>query len=232
VRDDLRRRLQQAGAPSGPIDVLPMGWEIPPPAADDDAVLQRHRLEKGKYFLQVGTFEPRKNHIALVRAVERLRQKHGAAMPACVFVGAKGWRSGALIRHLERTRFADGAIRWLRGVRDGDLGALYRGALFTVYPSLMEGWGLPVQESLSHGVPCIASHAGAIPEAGLDLAVYVDPADETQLTAAIDRWLGDPSALAAARARVAAFLKDGARLPTWRDAAGTVLEAATHARQR
>lgn len=236
VASELRRHLQQAGARCDRIDTVPMGWEIPPPVdassvERDRSVLRRHGLEERKYFLQVGTFEPRKNHIAVVRAVERLRQRYGGSLPTCVFAGAKGWRSGALIRHLEHTRFADGAIRWLRGIRDGELGALYRGALFTVYPSLMEGWGLPVQESLSHGVPCIASHAGAIPEAGSDLAVYVDPADDMQLTAAIERYVSDPSALVEARSRIAAFLADGTRLPSWRDAAKTVLEAAGHARE-
>lgn len=232
VRDDLRRHLQQTGARADSVETIAMGWDIPPPATDDEGVLRRHGLEAKKYFLQVGTFEPRKNHIAVVRAVERLRQKHGAALPTCVFVGARGWCSGALIRHLERTRFADGAIRWLRAIEDGDLGALYRGALFTVYPSLMEGWGLPVQESLSHGVPCIASNTSAIPEAGLDLAAYVDPTEERELTAAIDRYIDDPSALADARARIAIFLKDGARLPTWRDAAKIVLAAADQVRAR
>ena len=231
VQGELQRHLQQIDAPRHPIDVVAMGWEIPPPV-ENHGVLQRHGLEQGRYFLQVGTLEPRKNHMAVVRAVERLRQKHGASLPTCVFVGARGLRSAALVRHLERTRFADGAIRWLRGVKDAELGALYRGALFTVYPSLIEGWGLPVQESLLHGVPCIASNAGAIPEAGLDLAAYVDPADDTQLTAAIERYVCDPSALPEARSKISAFLADRTQLPSWRDAAETIRDTVDRARHR
>ncbi len=110
-------------------------------------------------------------------------------------------------------------------MEDSDLAALYQGALFTVYPSLTEGWGLPVQESLAFGVPCIASKAGAIPEVGRDLAVYVDPTDDAQVSAAIDRYLTDPNALAEARAKIAAFLMSE-RLPEWNDAARQVIDIA------
>ena len=101
-----------------------------------------------------------------------------------------------------------------------------------MYPSLIEGWGLPVQESLLHGVPCIASNAGAIPEAGLDLAAYVDPADDTQLTAAIERYVCDPSALPEARSKISAFLADRTQLPSWRDAAETIRDTVDRARHR
>ena len=142
-----------------------------------------------------------------------------------MFAGVKGWRNRPLMRELENTQCAGGAIRWLGEVADDDLAALYRGAQFTVYPSLTEGWGLPVQESLAFGVPCIASKAGAIPEAGRDLAVYVDPTDDAEVSEAIDRYLTDQTVLAAARSRIATFLASG-RLATWNDAARQVLDAA------
>jgi glycosyltransferase involved in cell wall biosynthesis len=225
VRGELRRHLGEA-ARQPPIDRIAMGWPSPP--ADTGAgpgLLDGLGLKAGGFFLQVGTLEPRKNHIAVVRAVERLRHKHGPAMPTCVFAGIEGWNNAPLMQALEKTGFAGGAIRWLNGVDDVTLGALYRGALFTVYPSLAEGWGLPAQESLAYGVPCIASKAGAIPEAGRDLAVYVDPTDDGQMSDAIERYLTDRAALAAARSKIAAFLANE-RLPRWNDAARQVLDLA------
>ena len=224
VRGELRRHLDEAGKRQ-PVERITMGWPRPPAAADAAGILDRHGLQAGRYFLQVGTLEPRKNHIAVARAVERLRQRHGTMPATCVFAGVKGWRNRPLMRELESTQFAGGAIRWLGEVDDADLAALYQGALFTVYPSLIEGWGLPVQESLAFGVPCIASKAGAIPEAGRDLVVYVDPTDDAQVSAAIDRYLTDADLLAAARSRIAAFLANE-RLPSWNDAARLVLDAA------
>ncbi len=224
VRGDLTRHLNDR-AGQQPIDRIAMGWPDPPAAADTDTPLGRHGLKAGGYFLQVGTLEPRKNHVVVARAVERLRQRHGATMPTCVFAGIKGWRCAALMRELERTQWAGGGIRWLGEVADDDLAALYRGAQFTLYPSLTEGWGLPVQESLAFGVPCIASNAGAIPESGGDLAVYVDPTDDAEVSAAIDRYLTDPASLAAARSKISAFLASG-RQSSWNDAAQQVLDAA------
>lgn len=115
-------------------------------------------------------------------------------------------------------------MRWLKDVDDHDLAALYRGALFTVFPSHREGWGLPVQESLSYGVPCIASNGGAIPEAGGDLVTYFDPTDEHQLAACLDVYLSNPGTLAEARARIAGALNDKAHLATWSGTAQSVID--------
>jgi glycosyltransferase involved in cell wall biosynthesis len=231
VGGELRRHLEHTSQPVRPIQILAMGWEVERQqdriAADRDRdILQALGLQEHGYFLQVGTIEPRKNHMAVVRAVESLRQKHGPTLPVCVFVGVKGWGCRRLLQHLERTRFAGGAIRWLSLASDLQLAALYRGALFTVYPSILEGWGLPVQESLGYGVPCIASKTGATPEAGLDLALYVDPGNDVDVTAAIERYATDPTALAHDRSRIDAWLKRKEKLPTWDDAARTVLKMA------
>jgi glycosyltransferase involved in cell wall biosynthesis len=224
VRKELRRHLGEQ-TPLRPIDQISMGWPKPPDTGAGTEILERLGLQPGRFFLQVGTLEPRKNHISVVRAVEQLRSKHGAAMPTCVLAGIKGWHCEPLMHELEKTRFAGGVIRWLDGVDDATLAALYRGALFTVYPSLAEGWGLPVQESLAYGVPCITSKAGAIPEVGRDLAVYVDPTDDAEVGNAIDRYLTDNEALAAARSKIATFLA-GEQLPRWNDAAQQVLDLA------
>lgn len=228
VHDDLRRYLVEVGIPGGKIDTIRLGWDRPPakaPFHDEDAhSLRRLGLRSDGYFMQVGTVEPRKNHEAVLRALGRLREKRGVQMPTCVFVGRDGWNSGDLQRQLTRRKPGESAVRWLKHVNDHDLAALYRGALFTVFPSYVEGWGLPVQESLSYGVPCIASNSGAIPEVGGDLALYFDPADERQLAACLDVYLSDPVALAGARKKIEIFLCDQGCLPTWSDAARAVIE--------
>jgi glycosyltransferase involved in cell wall biosynthesis len=140
----------------------------------------------------------------------------------------RGWRGEDLLKFIARTKFAKNRIRWLRTVSESDLDSLYKGALFTVYPSLSEGWGLPVQESLVRGIPCIASNAGAIPEAGVDLATYVDPNNQAQITAAIARYAGNLVAVTADRLRLAARLRQPHHLPSWNDAAQVLLRAAGH----
>ena len=116
-------------------------------------------------------------------------------------------------------------MHWFRAASDADLAILYRHARFTVAPSFSEGWGLPVQESLALGVPCIASSGGAMPEAGHGLAELFDPDDRAALRAAIERWAADDGALAAARARILGEFPQLSR-PTWDDAAARLLDHA------
>jgi glycosyltransferase involved in cell wall biosynthesis len=230
VRDDLERYLDETGAAAGKVDTIRLGWEMPaasdrPAAGQDDLSLRRLGLCAGGYFMQVGTVEPRKNHVLVLRALGVLRQRRGGPMATCLFVGRDGWKSRDFQRELERYAADGGAVLWLKDVDDHDLAALYRGALFTVFPSHREGWGLPVQESLSYGVPCIASNGGAIPEAGGDLVTYFDPTDQHQLANCLDVYLSDPGTLAEARARIARALDGKAHLATWSGTAQSVIDA-------
>ena len=210
------------------IDVVPMGWDSFPHQAtqlQSQRVLNKYGLTAGSYILHVGTIEPRKNLQSLIDAMCRLRNELGDKTPVCVLVGRAGWRANDVQRCLDRTSFAGGKIRWLRDVNDFELPSIYRGARFTVMPSLAEGWGLPVQESLAHGVPCIASNAGGLPEAGLDLARYINPIDGYDLFSAIRHWTVDDHAVLERRAKIDAHLFSGSLRTTWRDAAQTVLRA-------
>lgn len=107
-----------------------------------------------------GTVEPRKNLATLLDVMEDLRRDLSERVPELVVVGGYGWNAKGLTARLWR----DPHTRWLTRVHDADLSAIYRAALFTVSPSHSEGWGLPVQESIAHGVPCIASSGGALRE--------------------------------------------------------------------
>ncbi len=204
-----------------PIDIVPMGWNEP--VDDDPRVLAKHGLSSRSYFLHVGTLEPRKNLVSLIDAAERAANKAGAHWRPLVLVGRDGWRSGEI--HKRLNQLEAGVVRWLPGVPDSDLPALYRGARFTIVASLGEGWGLPVQESLAQGVPCISSPLGGIPEVGGDLVHYVDPHDVEAIADAIADWNTNDDRVAAARATIHARLSR-ARLPTWDDAGAQVLRSA------
>jgi glycosyltransferase involved in cell wall biosynthesis len=130
---------------------------------------------KTKFILCVGTIEPRKNHILLFHVWKKLAARMGDQTPKLVLVGRFGWHMEDFKRVLEVTDYLDKKIVILDGVADEDLEELYRNCLFTIFPSLYEGWGLPVTESLYYGKLCVTSSTSSTPEAGREWAEYIDP---------------------------------------------------------
>jgi glycosyltransferase involved in cell wall biosynthesis len=228
VRQDLLGFLAQRHLESRPITVIPMGSDSFALKSEDNSqsdsqVLSKFGLAHKSYVLHVGTVEARKNIMPLIDAMTALRHRRSGRTPALVLIGGVGWQSKEVVDRLKATANEGGTVSWLRDVTDRELPALYRGASFSVIPGLLEGWGLPVRESLIHGVPCIVSSAGALPEAGGDLAVYFDPRDPAGLQSALEGWIGDSDALEEARTQLARRLKEGLKFPTWDDAGDTVL---------
>jgi glycosyltransferase involved in cell wall biosynthesis len=220
--------LARSGTARRPMKSVTLGWD----RDDGDAAaatlpetLERRGLRDGGYLLQVGTIEPRKNHLLAVRALQRLYGKLGRRLPPTLFVGRLGWRTEPLLNELMGIDYLGGRIRILDDVDDTELFALYRGCRFTLFPSFVEGWGLPVQESLRFGKPCLASGAASIPEAGLDLADYIDPYDVDAFAAAMERWIVDDADIASVTARIAAGLARRA-MPRWSDCARAILDFA------
>jgi glycosyltransferase involved in cell wall biosynthesis len=146
------------------------------------------------YVLMVGTIEPRKDHATLFRAWRSLIRRHGAAAPRLVCAGRIGWRAEAALEILDASPELRRHVLLLDRASDADLAALYRGALFTIYTSLHEGWGLPVTESLAYGRVPLIPRVAALPESGGDRAAYYAPGSEADLLAAIERLLSDPAA--------------------------------------
>jgi glycosyltransferase involved in cell wall biosynthesis len=130
----------------------------------------------GSYALFVSTIEARKNHALLFRVWRRLLEEMPAdRVPTLVFAGRVGWLIGDLMQQIANTDHLDGKLIIIEDPTDAELTALYRGCLFTLFPSFFEGWGLPVTESLAFGKPCIISNRTSLPEAGGKLARIFDP---------------------------------------------------------
>ena len=175
-----------------------------------------------RYVLYVSTIELRKNHRLLVRVWQRLLERHGTNLvPNLVFAGKIGWLVDDLLHDLEASDYLNGKIILLRSLSDAELQQAYRSCLFTVFPSLSEGWGLPIAESLAHGKFCVASNHTSIPEAGGNLIDYFDPLNEDDALAKLERPLIDPSYLAAREAQ----LRGEYRVRTWGDCVHALIGA-------
>ena len=157
----------------------------------------------GSYVLFVSTIEARKNHTLLFRVWRRmLEEMPRERVPTLVFAGRVGWLVADLMQQLENTAYLDGKILLVSDVSDADLASLYRGCLFTVFPSFYEGWGLPVTESLAFGKPCIVARGSSLPEAGGSLARYFDAENTCEAYAVIRATIEDPEGLRAWQADV------------------------------
>lgn len=161
-----------AGVAPFPIDVVRLGDSFR--VSTSEAALPAG-LTGQKFVLCVSSIEARKNHRMLFDAWRLLRERLGSDCPHLVWIGRKSLLVNDLFDQLDACHWLDGLIVHLSHISDDQLASLYRSAWLTVFPSLMEGWGLPVGESLAHGKVCIASRESSIPEVGGDLALYVDP---------------------------------------------------------
>jgi glycosyltransferase involved in cell wall biosynthesis len=181
----------------------------------------------GSYVLFVSALEARKNHALLVRVWRRLLDEEQSqlrppgSVPDLVFAGRVGWLVADLMQQLENSSWLGGRVRFMRDPSDVELRALYEGCMFTLFPSLHEGWGLPVSEALSLGVPVLCSSATALPEAGGDFARYFDPEDVGSCYRAVVALLDHPEELAAWRAEIRARYQP---IP-WSATAQALLEA-------
>lgn len=182
-RRDLVQLLETLGAPCRSAERVHLGGDILPQTETQAASPPIAPLLAEPYILFVSTIERRKNHEVLYRAYSRLARE-GVALPRLIFVGMPGWGVDELRADIRLDPAVAGKIEQFHHVGDGDLALLYRHALFTVYPSLYEGWGLPVAESLAFGKYCLCSNAASLPEVGQDWVDYLDPWD---LPAWVDR---------------------------------------------
>jgi glycosyltransferase involved in cell wall biosynthesis len=142
--------------------------------------------------VSVGSFEPRKNQITLLRAAEKLWES-GLMFDLELIGRSTNYFGGKVKAELRRLRRANRAIRWSKHVNDQTLHRSYGACRFTVYPSLMEGFGLPVAESLAHGKPCICGGNGALGEiARGGGCLIIDQSNGDELAQGIEKLLTEP----------------------------------------
>jgi glycosyltransferase involved in cell wall biosynthesis len=171
------------------------------PAAAVAATLARYGLEAGAPFaLHVGVLEKRKNLVRLVEALARV-QAAGGQPRQLVLVGQPGPRqdmddSANIRAAIARLGLAE-CVRLIGHVPDGDLPAFYQGAALFVFPSLREGFGMPVLEAFSSRLPVAAADSSAIPEVAGDAALLFDPLDVDAIAAALRRLAEDDGLRAA-----------------------------------
>lgn len=156
---------------------------------DCAAVLQGHGLSFQGYCLYAGTIEPRKNIARLLDAFEMLPLSLRNRFPLVV-VGYRGWKSEALHERLVRAE-AQGWARYLGFVSSDDLPIVYAGARAFAFPSIYEGFGLPVLEAMASGVPVVCSTASSLPEVAGDCALMCDPQDVEGLAVLLERAIID-----------------------------------------
>jgi glycosyltransferase involved in cell wall biosynthesis len=189
TRADLVRLFPQAAAKASVVPLAADEHLADPPASDElEAVRAQYRLDR-PFVLHTGTLEPRKNLVRLFDAFAPLRDRS-----LLVLAGPRGWDDDEIVR---RAGELGDSVRLLGHVSDGDLAALYRLCEVFCYPSLYEGFGLPVLEAMQAGAPAITSRVSSLPEVGGDAAVYVDPTSVEDIRNALDRLLSSPEERAA-----------------------------------
>jgi glycosyltransferase involved in cell wall biosynthesis len=168
------------------LHVVPEAAALPSSEVDVGEALARLKV-RTPYVLFVGTIEPRKNLVRLVRAYRRVA---ASGVPhALVLAGPLGWHHEALMRELALQ--GPGEIVMTGALAPAELDAIYRAADAFVYPSVYEGFGLPVLEAMSRGVPVVASTTSALPEVTGEAALGVNPRSVREIAAAIASLVGD-----------------------------------------
>lgn len=152
-------------------------------------VLGKYKLAFKKYSLFTGSIEPRKNIATLLDAYERLPLSLRKQTPL-VISGFKGWNSDTLHRRFEQGE-REGWLRYLGFTPSSDLPALYAGAVSFLFPSVYEGFGLPVLEAMASGTPVVCSNSSSLPEVAGSSALMCDAMDVETLTSLIMKSLTD-----------------------------------------
>ncbi len=175
-----------------------------------------HLQETRPFFLFVGTMEPRKNLVRLIDAYEafiasdQVRKAHGDKVPDLVLVGGRGWKDSRLRGRIADLR-AKGCLRVVDYCNLDDLWTLYCSALALVFPSLNEGFGLPILEAMAAGLPVLTSDRSGTAEVAGDHALLVDPENTGSIADGLARMAFDGEL----RAKLAAEGPDRARQWSW-----------------
>jgi len=153
-----------------------------------ELIKKKFFLKKNEYLLHVGTIQPRKNIIKLIRAFEKFYKNHSNFK--LVLVGKKGWLYEKVFDEVKSLNL-ESSIIFTGYVTEDVKSSLYSNAYCLVFPSLYEGFGIPILEAMSHLCPVVASHSSSLPEVGGDSCLYFDPNDENDLNSKLEKLFQD-----------------------------------------
>lgn len=182
--------VDRLGVPEERVEVIPHGVsndlrkQLPQQRVDE--ILRCHTISR-PYLLFVGKMDPLKNLETLLRAYTIIRRHSNTQL---VLAGPSGWYGEVLRQRVEELDLGEDVV-FPGHITDGDLKALYHGASLMVFPSLFEGFGLPVLEAMASGTPVVCSDHCSLPEVAADAALLVDPTSEEALASAVLDVLGD-----------------------------------------
>lgn len=217
TRQDLIRLY---GTPETKITVLYSGVHARfNTTVDEDAVAkvrEKYEIGEAPFAFTVSTLQPRKNHQLLIRAFRDVASQTNHNL---IIAGGRGWLYEKMLEEVEQQGLQE-RVRFIGFVDDGDLPALYNAASLFVFPSLYEGFGLPVLEAMACGTPVVSSNASSLPEVTGDAAVQLSPHDEAAWTGAMLRVINDR----ALRNRLIATGHSQAQRFRWSGAARKLLE--------
>jgi glycosyltransferase involved in cell wall biosynthesis len=215
IRDDICRFFPR----QAPLSKV----EVTYPGRPREQAIPEKPIGRGDHLLFAGSFEPRKNLLFLLKALALLKTEKSLTVPLCI-AGPGGWKNSAVYKYIETSGLA-GQIKFLGFLSDADLTLEYRRCKAFVYPSLYEGFGLPVLEALSAGAPVLSSRGTAMEEVAGECIVLFDPADPRDIADKISALYSgaiDTGALLANREAVLSRF-------SWESTARQTLDALTRA---
>lgn len=175
--------------PEEKIVVIPNASSLTDEQAPFEVLRAKYHLEDKPYLLYMGTIEPRKNLVRLIQAFDKVKKTSGLPHKL-ILAGGKGWKSGEIYCEAEQATSSSDII-FTGYISPAEKNTLYKNAELFVFPSLYEGFGIPVLEAMSFGVPVICSNAASLPEVVGDCAELVDPLSVEDIASTIERLLGN-----------------------------------------
>lgn len=202
TKDDL---IALYGTPTTKITVLLCGVDARFHPIDDPAIRQKYNIPQRPYIFSVGTVQPRKNYARLIQALAALRAR--AYDIDLVIAGGRGWLEDPIYATI-RDAGMDDYVHIIGFADDADLPALYSAALLTAVPSLYEGFGIPVLESMACGTPVLTSNVSSLPEVAGDAALMIDPTNLGAIVGGLQQLIDDHTLRADLAARGIARARD------------------------
>jgi glycosyltransferase involved in cell wall biosynthesis len=188
---------------------------------ESSIIFKNRNIIKGKFILYVATLDPRKNHDFLLDVWKNALKMNPANQDFKLIIVGRSLKNSSLERKINKYIQDQLGVIHLQSINDSDLAWLYKNCIFTVFPSLAEGWGLPVAESLSYGKFCIASDSTSIKEIAPDLIDLIDPKDHKNWVESISFYMQNSEAVTGRNE----LIKKHYSAPSWKDSADSIVDS-------